>query len=115
MFQWKFVTEQVREAIGVTLSVLCSNIRLQLSSAHDYSHEGGSEIDNQLKEEKWVFVLTDRASDVVTNIQNTSPADNLETDGHIALQNRSLNGDALDDVKWMETVLIFRINLYLHL
>ncbi|XP_061967164.1 proteasome activator subunit 4 [Populus nigra] len=101
---------QVREAIGVTLSVLCSNIRLQLSSAHDYSHEGGSEIDNQLKEEKWVFVLTDRASDVVTNIQNTSPADNLETDGHIALQNRSLNGDALDDVKWMETLFHFIIS-----
>ncbi|KAL3612944.1 hypothetical protein D5086_003964 [Populus alba] len=101
---------QVREAIGVTLSVLCSNIRLQLSSAHDYSHEGGSEIDNQLKEEKWVFVLTNRASDVVKNIQNTSPADNLETDGHIALQNRSLNGDALDDVKWMETLFHFIIS-----
>ncbi|KAJ7015442.1 hypothetical protein NC653_004671 [Populus alba x Populus x berolinensis] len=100
----------VREAIGVTLSVLCSNIRLQLSSAHDYSHEGGSEIDNQLKEEKWVFVLTNRASDVVKNIQNTSPADNLETDGHIALQNRSLNGDALDDVKWMETLFHFIIS-----
>ncbi|XP_011039856.1 PREDICTED: proteasome activator subunit 4-like [Populus euphratica] len=101
---------QVREAIGVILSVLCSNIRLQLSSAHDYSHEGGSEIDNQLKEEKWAFVLTDRVSDVVTNIQNTSPADNLETDGHIALQNKSLNGDALDDVKWMETLFHFIIS-----
>ncbi|CAK7323879.1 unnamed protein product [Dovyalis caffra] len=100
---------QVREAIGVTLSVLCTNIRLQLSSAHDYSCEGGKDIDNQLKEEKWVLILTDRASDVVTNIQNTSPADNMETAGHIALQNGSLNGDAQDDVKWMETLFHFII------
>ena len=102
--------EQVREAIGITLSVLCSNIRLHLSSAHDYSCEEASEIDNQLKEEKWVLVMKDRASDVVTNIQNTSPADNLETAGQTAFQNGYLNGDAQDDVKWMETVLIFRTN-----
>lgn len=108
MLQCKIVMEQVREAIGITLSVLCSNIRLHLSSAHDC--EEASEIDNQLKEEKWVLVMKDRASDVVTNIQNTSPADNLETAGQTAFQNGYLNGDAQDDVKWMETVLIFRTN-----
>ncbi|XP_011000362.1 PREDICTED: proteasome activator subunit 4-like [Populus euphratica] len=101
---------QVREAIGVTLSVLCSNIRLHLSSAHDYSCEEASEIDNQLKEEKWVLILTHRATDVVTNIQNTSPAGNLETAGHTAFQNGSLNGDAQDDVKWMETLFHFIIS-----
>ncbi|XP_073268690.1 proteasome activator subunit 4 isoform X1 [Populus alba] len=101
---------QVREAIGVTLSVLCSNIRLHLSSAHDYSCEEASEIDNQLKEEKWVLILTHRATDVVTNIQNTSPADNLEIAGHTAFQNGSLNGDAQDDVKWMETLFHFIIS-----
>ncbi|KAF9673186.1 hypothetical protein SADUNF_Sadunf11G0122400 [Salix dunnii] len=101
---------QVREAIGITLSVLCSNIRLHLSSAHDYSCEEASEIDNQLKEEKWVLVMKDRASDVVTNIQNTSPADNLETAGQTAFQNGYLNGDAQDDVKWMETLFHFIIS-----
>ncbi|KAL9382859.1 hypothetical protein Peur_023182 [Populus x canadensis] len=101
---------QVREAIGVTLAVLCSNIRLHLSSAHDYSCEEASETDNQLKEEKWVLILTHRATDVVTNIQNTSPADNLETAGHTAFQNGSLNGDAQDDVKWMETLFHFIIS-----
>lgn len=106
--------EQVREAIGVTLSILCSNIRLHSSFARDYSHEGGnSDVDNPLKEENWVLFLTERASDVVTNIQNASQSDNLEIPAQTTLQNGSLNGDTQDDVKWMETVLICRIILYI--
>ncbi|KAH9652583.1 proteasome activator subunit 4 [Citrus sinensis] len=69
----------VREAIGVTLSVLCSNIRLHASFSHEYSHEGvNSDIDNYLKEERWVQFLTERASESVTNIQNNNHSDNLE-------------------------------------
>ncbi|XP_050236349.1 proteasome activator subunit 4 [Mercurialis annua] len=97
---------QVREAIGVTLSILCSNIRLHSSLTQNHS----SDSDNQLKEENWVVLLTERASDMVTNIQKTSPADNLEIPTRTASQNGSLNGDAQDDVKWMETLFHFIIS-----
>eukprot|EP00257_Ricinus_communis_P023552 XP_015583567.1 proteasome activator subunit 4 [Ricinus communis] len=102
---------QVREAIGVTLSILCSNIRLHSSLAQNHSSEGAkAQVDDQLKEENWVLVLTERASDVVTNIQKTSPADNLEIPTRTVPQNGSLNGDAQDDVKWMETLFHFIIS-----
>ena len=101
---------QVREAIGVTLSILCSNIRLHLSLAQDHLSDGAyAEVVNLLKDENWVVLLTERASDVVTNIQKTSPSDNLETPTRTVPENDILNGDAQDDVKWMETVLKSRI------
>ncbi|KDP36327.1 hypothetical protein JCGZ_09542 [Jatropha curcas] len=102
---------QVREAIGVTLSILCSNVRLHSSFAHNHSSEGANvDVDNQLKEENWVLVLTERASDMVTNIQKTSPLDNLEIPTRTVPQNGSLNADAQDDVKWMETRFHFIIS-----
>ncbi|KAH9652585.1 proteasome activator subunit 4 [Citrus sinensis] len=94
----------VREAIGVTLSVLCSNIRLHASFSHEYSHEGvNSDIDNYLKEERWVQFLTERASESVTNIQNNNHSDNLEVSANCSTQNGHLKGDSQDDVKWMES------------
>uniref|UniRef100_A0A2C9WGL5 Proteasome activator Blm10 middle HEAT repeats region domain-containing protein n=1 Tax=Manihot esculenta TaxID=3983 RepID=A0A2C9WGL5_MANES len=99
------------EAIGVTLSILCSNIRLHLSIAHNHSSEdANADFDKLLKEENWVLFLTERASDVVTNIQKTSPLDNLEIPTRTVPQNGSLNGDAQDDVKWMETLFHFVIS-----
>jgi proteasome activator subunit 4 len=101
-----FYVGQVREAIGVTLSVLCSNIRLYASSHPDHSHEGGnSDVNYQHKEGSWVKFLIERASELVMNIQNTSQSDNLETTTDARDQNGHLNGDSKDDVKWMETVL----------
>ena len=98
---------QVREAIGVTLSVLCSNIRLHVSCSQDHSNERGkTDIDNQL-EENWVQLLTERASEVVVNIQNSSLSDVLDTSTDINTKNGCQNGDSQDDVKWMETVLKF--------
>ncbi|GLT53719.1 hypothetical protein SLA2020_269720 [Shorea laevis] len=100
---------QVREAIGVTLSVLCSNIRLYASSDPDQSHEGGnSNVNYQLKEGSWVKFLIERASDLVMNIQNKS--DNLETPPDATDQNEHLKGDSKDDVKWMETLFHFIIS-----
>lgn len=78
--------------------------------AHDRSHEEkNSDIDNHLKEERWVQFLTERASEAVTNIQNNSHSDNLEMSADSGNQNGHLNGDSQDDVKWMETVLTFII------
>ncbi|KAF5728502.1 proteasome activator subunit 4 isoform X2 [Tripterygium wilfordii] len=102
---------QVREAIGVTLSVLCSNIQLYTSLAHNHSHEeGNSDIDDQLKEENWVRFLTERASDAVTNIQKISHTDNMEPSADSGPQNGHLNGDSRDDIKWMETIFHFIIS-----
>ncbi|XP_059446423.1 proteasome activator subunit 4-like [Corylus avellana] len=102
---------QVREAIGVTLSVLCSNIRLYASSDLDHSHEGGnSNVNYQLKEGSWVQFLIERASELVMNIQNTSQSDNSEIPTDVRDQNGHLNGDSKDDVKWMETLFHFIIS-----
>ncbi|PPR91638.1 hypothetical protein GOBAR_AA29036 [Gossypium barbadense] len=94
----------VREAIGVALSVLCSNIRLYVSSSQDHSNERGkTEINNQLKQENWVQLLTERASEVVVNIQNSSLSDVLDNSTDINIRNAHQNGGSQDDVKWMET------------
>lgn len=97
---------QVREAIGVTLSVLCSNIRLYRSFAHNYSHEGlDSDVVNQVKGESWVQFLTEQALELVMNIQKTSQSDNLEIPTDSIPENGLSNGNSQDDIKWMETVL----------
>jgi proteasome activator subunit 4 len=98
---------QVREAIGVTLSVLCSNIRLYASSDHDFSHEGRS---SDADKGSWVQILKKRAYEVLVNIQSTSQSDNLETPIDSKLQDVHLNGDSQDDVKWMETLFHFIIS-----
>ncbi|EOY11863.1 Proteasome activating protein 200 isoform 7 [Theobroma cacao] len=102
---------QVREAIGVTLSVLCSNIRLHASSSQDHSNDRGkTNINNQLKEENWVQLLTERASELVVNIQNSSLSDVIDTSTDISTKNGYQNGDSQDDVKWMETLFHFIIS-----
>ncbi|GKV36472.1 hypothetical protein SLEP1_g44600 [Rubroshorea leprosula] len=102
---------QVREAIGVTLSVLCSNIRLYMSSVQYHSHEREiTDVDNQLKEENWVQLLTERASELVVNIQNSSLCDILNPSADADTPNGYQNGDSQDDVKWMETLFHFIIS-----
>lgn len=95
--------EQVREAIGVTLSIVCSNIRLHASRTHDHSH---GDVDGELKEERWIKLLTERATKAVKNIHNSSHSINLDTSKDVKLQNGHSNVDSEDDVKWMETVNI---------
>lgn len=98
----------MREAIGVTLSVLCSNIRLHASFDHDCSHEAeNKEVNNQLKEKLWVQFLVERASEVVMNIQHTNQSDSSESKMNTSYQNGILNGDSQDDAKWMETVKFY--------
>ncbi|KAJ8754928.1 hypothetical protein K2173_015440 [Erythroxylum novogranatense] len=102
---------QVREAIGITLSVLCSNIRLHSAFPHGYSAEKGeSTMKNQLNEESWVPSLTKRATDLIPTIQNCSHLEIVDTQPSSSFQNGFLNGDAQDDVKWMETLFHFIIS-----
>ncbi|PON47216.1 Coatomer beta subunit [Parasponia andersonii] len=100
---------QVREAIGVTLSLLCSNIQLYASVCH-HSHEGENmDLDGQLKQRSWIQILKERASEVVVNIQHSNHSDGLDTKRNTS-QNGNLNGDSQDDVKWMETLFHFIIS-----
>ncbi|XP_073225318.1 proteasome activator subunit 4-like [Cicer arietinum] len=101
---------QVREALGVTLSVLCSNIRLYHSSHHDNAcDERNNNVDNLMKDESWVQFLTDRAAEAVVNIQIASQSDKAVNPIETSSQNGHLDGDSQDDMKWMETLLYFII------
>lgn len=90
----------------MTLSVVCSNIRLRASHPHDRSHE---DVDVELKEEKWVKLLIEHATQSVKNIHNSSHSFNLDTSKDTKIQNGHSNVDSEDDVKWMETVNIIAI------
>uniref|UniRef100_A0A1J3I7C0 Proteasome activator subunit 4 n=1 Tax=Noccaea caerulescens TaxID=107243 RepID=A0A1J3I7C0_NOCCA len=101
---------QIREAIGVILSVLCSNIRLRMSYQQEHpSEEGRTDVDSRLNEENWFKLISARASEAVTNIQQASIADSLDTSADVDMENTQSNGDSLDDVKWMETLFHFVI------
>lgn len=104
---------QIREAIGVILSVLCSNIRLRMSYQQKHpSEEGRTDVDSQLKEENWFKLISARASEAVTNIQQASISDSLDTSADVDMENAQSNGDSLDDVKWMETLFHFIISSF---
>jgi proteasome activator subunit 4 len=106
---------QVRETIGVTLSVLCSNIRLYALSDHHHRHhsrEGGkNDVNNQLME-SCIKILREQSSQVLMNIQNASHCVSLESSRDSNAPDAYLNGDSQDDVKWMETVSVFRITAH---
>ncbi|XP_019059113.1 PREDICTED: proteasome activator subunit 4 [Tarenaya hassleriana] len=102
---------QIREAIGVTLSVLCSNIRLRRSYLQGYSTEmEKTDVNSQLQEENWFKLLTERASEALTNVQKSSVLDSMEISASVDMENSHLNGDSRDDVKWMETLFHFIIS-----
>lgn len=98
---------KMREALGVTLSVLCSNIRLYHSSHHDNASDGrNSNVDSLMKDESWVQLLTERAAEAVVNIQIATQSDKVVNPIDTSSQNGHLDGDSQDDMKCMETVLM---------
>ncbi|KAI4307795.1 hypothetical protein L6164_030939 [Bauhinia variegata] len=102
---------QVREALGVILSILCSNIRLYRLNHHDNSYDGRiNGVGDLLNDESWVQFLTDRAAEAVVNIQNSAQSDKVVNPMDTSPQNGHLNGVSEDDVKWMETLLYFVIS-----
>lgn len=96
--------DQVRESIGVTLSVLCSNIRLNASFTSNSLHEEGNLEDGRLEGGSWDRFLVERASELVVNIQNANQSDNMEISSDTSSD--LSNGTCQDDIKWMETVII---------
>ncbi|KAK3024317.1 hypothetical protein RJ639_042999, partial [Escallonia herrerae] len=93
---------QVRESVGVTLSVLCSNIRLHTSFTLTHSHDGRNSVDGKLGG-CWDQLLIEQASQLVASVQNASQSANLETPIDTSPEDGVSNGNSQDDVKWMET------------
>ncbi|XP_030548961.2 LOW QUALITY PROTEIN: proteasome activator subunit 4 [Rhodamnia argentea] len=97
---------QVRESIGVTLSVLCSNFQLYRSLCEDHSHEG--EISNA-HDLIWVESLTRQASEMVIRIQSSSQSDILGSSSTTSHEN-GCGKNLKEDVQWMETLFHFIIS-----
>ncbi|KAL5981317.1 hypothetical protein ACLOJK_015372 [Asimina triloba] len=96
---------EVREAVGVTLSVLCSNLRLFASFSITHVEEGRNSNENEsTARQKWDKHLVARASELATNIQNANQLDNGDCLMDITHESASLNDESREDVKWMETV-----------
>ncbi|XP_054818668.1 proteasome activator subunit 4 [Prosopis cineraria] len=101
-------SSQVRQVLGITLTILCSNIRLYHSSHRDSAYdERQSNPDNLLKDARWVQFLPERAAEAVVNIQDTTQSDKGVNSTDINLENGLLDGDSQDDIKWMETLFYF--------
>lgn len=107
-----FSTVQVREAIGVALSVLCSNMRLHALSPDNPNDLNKSPAEKGFLEERWAKLLTDRALEVAMNVHNASQSDNLDGVMDTSPQNGPSSSDSQDNVKWMETVLVLCNNSY---
>lgn len=73
------------------------------------SEEERTDVDSRLNEENWFKLISARASEAVTNIQQASISDSLDTSADVDMENTQSNGDSLEDVKWMETVLAVSI------
>ncbi|XP_057429773.1 proteasome activator subunit 4 isoform X2 [Lotus japonicus] len=102
---------QVREALGVTLSVLFSNIRLCHSSYNaNACDERNNNVDSLMEDKSWVKFLTERAAEAVVNIQTATQSDKAVNPMDTSSQNGHLDGDSQDDMKWMETLLHFIIS-----
>lgn len=101
---------QVRESIGVTLSVLCSNMRLHASFSHDHLHQGGDSSSDRQPGGSWDRYLIERASELVLNLQNISVSETMEFTTNKISDNGTSIDHSQDDIKWMETLFHFIIS-----
>ena len=95
----------MRESIGVTMSVLCSNIRLH-SSFTSSSAEKGVTVDKGKipRRGSWDSYLTQHASEVAMNILENCHSEDLDMTVDKSSENGLSSEKPQDDIKWMETV-----------
>lgn len=103
-------SSQVREAVGVTLSVLCSNMRLHALSIPTPSHGAVGDMDKIFRVKHWDEFLIQRASELAVAIQNFNQSDNSLSLGDLTCENGSSNAELQEDIKWMETMFHFIIS-----
>lgn len=101
---------QVREAIGVTLSVLCSNLRLYATCGSDHLNEVGASTSDISAAGSWEQYLVKRASELVTKIQNVSASESLDIPSEKISENGMSSEHSKDDIRWMETLFHFIIS-----
>lgn len=100
---------QVREAVGVILCVLCSNIQLHRSFATCSSDQAMSSSGGEdLEDSSWNRLLLEEATERAVRIQNTTHADHMESQANVARE-KGITNDSDEDVKWMETLFHFVI------
>ncbi|KAH6786226.1 proteasome activating protein 200 [Perilla frutescens var. hirtella] len=104
------LSAQVREAIGVTLSVLCSNLRLCATCGSDQLPGVGANTSDISNAGGWDQCLVKRASELVTKIQNVSASESLEIPTEQISENGMSTEHSKDDIRWMETLFHFIIS-----
>lgn len=100
----------VREAIGVTLSVLCSNMRLFSISSHTRVQEGDHEMIESPQRDDWAKIIIETGLTSAANIQSANQLEVLETATDVTHENGHANLESQTDVKRMETIFHFIIS-----
>ncbi|KAF0904304.1 hypothetical protein E2562_033273 [Oryza meyeriana var. granulata] len=100
---------QVREAIGVTMCIACSNMRLSRLFGHGNSPDvsGDVSLTEQTGNENWSKQLTDGATELSVNIQNNISKQLVSTPDSATENGLDKKEEA--DVKRMETIFHFII------
>ncbi|KZV14702.1 proteasome activator subunit 4 [Dorcoceras hygrometricum] len=101
---------QVRESVGVTLSILCSNLRLHRTFGNDHLPNAGARYADIGVAESWDQLLVKHASELVANIQNINALEALVIPTGKITENGLSDGHFKDDLKWMETLFHFMIS-----
>lgn len=94
---------QVREAIGVALCIVCSNLRL-FSSHFQYPERSGTPELSGCDDLALSFKV--HAFELTGKIQNFSPSENPVSTGDVTNENASADMKLNADVRKMETVII---------
>ncbi|XP_021740798.1 proteasome activator subunit 4-like [Chenopodium quinoa] len=101
---------QVREAVGVTLCVLCSNVQLhKLFASYGSAQRGSSGMEDDLFGGSWNQLLSDQATERAIRIQKTTHSDHMDSKEVVVPEN-GITNDSDEDVKWMETLFHFVIS-----
>ncbi|CAA6670753.1 unnamed protein product [Spirodela intermedia] len=98
---------QVREAIGVALCIVCSNLRL--FSSHIQYHENSGMADLPGCDDL-ALSFKAHALELTGNIQNFSPSENPVSTGDVTNENGSADMKLNADVRKMETMFHFTIS-----
>lgn len=100
---------QVREVIGVLLSVLCSNMRLYSICSHTHVQDGADHsMVGSPHQENWAKIILETAITSAANIQSANQFQAMETD--ITHENGHSKSESQTDDKRMETMLHFIIS-----
>ncbi|KAJ4793820.1 Proteasome activator subunit 4 [Rhynchospora pubera] len=100
---------QVREAIGVTLSVICSNMRL-LKTSEPLREVTGDTVMSEAAStyENWAKLITEKARELSFNIQNTSQSNKMDSTLE-SVRESGLEDTETTDAKTMETIFHFAV------